>query len=380
MSTASVGTGLEWRMDRRSLTRGGLLVTSIMATLALGGCDDGSEKKGLVIGDDGKKGCELSVDTLPDSEWVISKINPDKSTTPDHSARVKFVTEDGQLKAKYNVQSVADMYTYRCEKTKEDRVTCREKPRVKDFCQALEAGGSKCDTATLKGLIPDATDKELEEGIKQGMEIVTKYKDKPEWKQFVAQNNNLGNKLRGILYVKVDAKRCQLRVTDNYMTVYNGKKVEDSNPVGTNPFVKNEMGELLWEHCENRNDYLPLSKGEFPDDPANVRPEPQQTVGKPVHFWYLAGDAIAAVEGCTYKYDIWLDGKPLAMAQTPKQVDDGKGGKRLEWHHEHTFSAPSPNALGNVMTAVVNTSCTPKEGEKKKAAEKKVACAAVLVK
>jgi hypothetical protein len=360
------------RPANQSLMQGSLFVASVLTTLALGGCED--KKEGLTVGATGKDGCELSVDGLSGSEWVIERINPDKSTTPDHSARIKFITEDGQLKAKYNVQSVADMYTYRCEKTKEDKITCREKPRVKDFCQALEAGGAKCDTATLKGLLPDASDKELEEGIKTGMEVVNKYKDKPEWPQFVAQNNNLGNKLRGVLYIKADSKRCQLRVTDNYMTIYNGKKVEDSNPVGTNPFVKNEVGELLWEHCENRNDFLPLSAGTFPEDPANVRPEPQQTMGKPVHFWYLASDALAPTEGCTHKYDLWLDGKSLAKGQAPKEVDDGKGGKRLEWHYEHTFSEPSPNALGNVVTAVVNTSCQGKEPVKK------VACAALLVK
>jgi len=369
MSTANVGTGTTARV----VLQRGLWLASLSTALVLGGCDD-EKKGGLTVGDAGHDGCELSMDGLADSEWVILKINPDKSTNPDHSARLKFVKEDGKLQAKYNVQSVADMYTYRCEKTKEDKVTCREKPRVKDFCQALEAGGSKCDTATLKTFLPDATDKELEEGIKKGMEVVNKYKDKPEWKQFQAQNNNLGNKLRGILYAKLDSKRCQIRLTDNYMTVYNGKKVEDSNPVGTNPFVKNEMGELLWEHCDNRNDFLPLSKGTFPDDPANVRPEPQQAVGKEVHFWYLAGDAIAPTEGCTYKYDLWLDGKSLAKDQTPAQVDDGKGGKRLEWHYAHTFSDPSPNALGNVVSAVVNTSCPGKEPQKK------VACAAVLVK
>ena len=356
----------------RSLLRRGLCVAAMSMPLALTACDD-NKGGGLTVGDAGHEGCELSMDGLPDSEWIILKINPDKTETPDHNARLKFFKEDGQLKAKYNVQSVADMYTYRCE-GKDNKVTCREKPRVKDFCQALEAGGSKCDTATLKGFLPDATDKEIEDGIKQGMEVVSKYKDKPEWPQFVAQNNNLGNKLRGILYAKLDSKRCQIRITDNYMTIYNGKKVEDSNPVGTNPFVKNSMGELLWEHCSNRNDFLPLSKGEFPADPANVRPEPQQTTGKEVHFWYLAGDAIAPTEGCTYKYDLWLDGKPLAKDQTPAQADDGNGGKRLEWHYAHTFTDPSPNALGNVVTAVVNTACTGKEPDKK------VACAAVLVK
>jgi hypothetical protein len=348
-------------------------LASVAAVLVLGACED-EKKGGMKVGAVDHDGCDLTADSLPDSEWVIRKINPDKSEVPDHSARLKFFSEDGQLKVKYNVQSVADMYTYRCEKTKEDKLTCREKPRVKDFCQALEAGGSKCDAATLKKFLGDATDKEIEEGIKKGMENVNKYKDKPEWKQFMAQNNNLGNKLRGILYVKMDSRRCNLRITDNYMTIYNGKKVEDSNPVGTNAFVKNELGELLWEHCENRNDLLPLSKGTFPDDPANVAPEPKQEINKEVHFWYLAGDTIAPAEGCTYSYDVWLDGKSLAMAQKPAEADNGKGGKRLEWHYAHTFKEPSPTRAGNVVSAVVKTTCAGKEPTKK------VACAAVLVK
>ena len=76
------------------------------------------------------------------------------------------------------------------------------------------------------------------------------------------------------------------------MTVYNGKKVEDSNPVGTNAFVKNELGDLLWEHCENRNDFLPLSKGTFPEDPEthwyqgfNAFPQPiDATAGQVVYM------------------------------------------------------------------------------------------------
>jgi hypothetical protein len=346
------------------------LALGVSMVVFAAGCED--EKQGPSLNGPRHTGCDLSMESLPDTEWVILKINPDKTEVPDHSARLKFVTEDGKLKAKYNVQSVADMYTYRCE-GKEDRVTCREKPRVKDFCQALVAGGKDCNVAELKKVLPDATDKEIEEGIKKGMENVNKYKDKPEWKQFVAQNNNLGNKLRGVVYAKLDAKRCQLRVTDNYLTMFNGKKVEDSNPVGTNPFVKNEMGELLWEHCGNRTDFIPLSSGTYPADPANVGPQPKQKAGKEIHFWYLAGDAQAPAEGCTYKYDVWADGKSLAKGQTPKEVDNGKGTKRLEWHYAHTFKDPSPNALGNVMQAVIHTSCTGKEPVKK------VACAAVLV-
>ncbi len=350
-----------------SLNRVGAV--SLCAVLAMVGCEE--KKSGLTVGDEGATGCDLSADKLANTEWVILKINPDKTEVPDHSARIKFVTEDGGLKAKYNVQSVADMYTYNCE-SKEDRVTCRETPRVKDFCQALEAGGKKCDEASLKEMLPDATAEQLKDGIEKGMENVNKYKGKPEWQQFVAQNNNLGNKLRGVLYVKLDSKRCQLRVTDNYITVYNGQKLEDSNPVGTNPFVKNAMGDLLWEHCESRDSLFPRSSAELPADLTQMRPEPQQEAGKEVHFWYLSQDSMAPAEGCTYGYDLWLDGKPLQKGLKPEEADDGKGGKRLDWHAVHSFSDPSATGAGNVVTAVVNTNCAGKE-------TKKVACAAVLI-
>ena len=355
-------------------------MSTLRALLALGlatslvACEE--KEGGLTIGDAGHEGCDLSPDGLVDSEWVILKINPDKSEEADHSARIKFVKEDGKLKAKYNVQSVSDMYTYECtvKGEKKDKLTCMEKPRVKDMCQALAAGGKECTEAELQKVAAGATPEELKEGIEKGMEIIKKYKETPDWPKFVAQNNNLGNKLRGILYAKLDSKRCQLRVTDNYMTIYNSKKIEDSNPVGTNPFVKNEMGDLLWEHCENRQDFIPLNEGTYPADPANVGPQPQQTTGKPVHFWYLAGDAQAPAEGCTYSYDTYLDGKPMQKGLSPKEADDGKGNKRLEWHVEHTFDAPSATQLGNVVTAVIETKCAGKEPAKK------VACAAVLVK
>ena len=125
----------------------------------------------------------------------------------------------------------------------------------------------------------------------------------PSWKSFELNNNNLGNKLQGIAYVKIDARACRLVVTDNYMTIYNAKRREDSNPAGTNPFVKNDQGELLWENCTNRNDLIALPSAEYPKDPKTVATQTRWGVGDSVNYWYLAGDVQGPIEGCSFSFD-----------------------------------------------------------------------------
>lgn len=355
-------------MQSRWLSRGALLALGL-GVAGLSGCEEKSTTINMA-GDDNAAACDLSFATLDKTEWVFLKANPDKSETPDHAIRLKFKKDAGKLQALYNVGSVADMYTYNCEENGKELI-CREAAKPKDYCQAFIAGGAKCDAATLKKFAPDLTDDEIAKGIKEGTELADKYRDKPEWKSFLMNNNNLGNKLRGIIYVKLDTKACRLVVQDNYLTIYNGKRVEDSNPAGVNPFVKNEMGELLWEHCTNHQDLIASKSGDYPSDPANVRTETIHPPGSDVHFWYLAGDVQKPAEGCTHTFDTWLNGKPLTKGLKPAEV--GEGDKILQWHFSNKFEAPSASGAGEVVHTVINSTCAGKT-------EKKVACAAVLIK
>lgn len=355
-------------MTSRWVSCGALLALTMGA--ALTGC----EEKSTTLGGGEKAapaGCDVSFASLPGSEWVFLKANPDKTEVPDHSTRLKFVKTDGKLKAKYNVGSVADMYDYRCEE-KGKEVICREDPKPKDYCQAFIAGGKECTAETLKKFAPDLTDEEVQKGIKEGTEVAAKYKEDPaKWKAFQLNNNNLGNKLRGIIYVKLDPKKCRLVVQDNYMTIYNGKKIEDSNPAGVNPFVKNEMGELLWEHCKDRRNVVATKAAELPENLDDLAHEAKHAVGADVHLWYMEESARKPAEGCSYSYDVWLDGKPLKKGLAPEVQGEGDA-QSLKWHFAHKFADPSATGAGNALHYVVNKKCADKS-------EKKVACAAVLI-
>lgn len=353
------------------------LAFGLAALVALTGCEEKSSK--MTLGGNQDAGaCDLGLDSLAGKDFVYLELKPDKSEVPTHKSRIRFFEEEGTLKAKYNVGSVADMYTYECRMSSGgDKLICGEKPKVKDWCQAMLVGGSDCELATLQTIEKSLTAEDIAEGVKEATENVAKYKDKPEWESFKLNNNNLGNKLRGILYVKVNDKKCQLTVTDNYLTIYNGKKREDSNPNGTNPFVKNELGELLWEHCTNRQDLVALDSATYPEDPQKVAHVARQEAGKPVNFWFLAGDVQAPIEGCGFTYDTFYDGKPGDAGLSPKASEDGT---RLEWHFAKNFALPSENGLGNAVTAVISGKCDdPKKlGEGWKDG-KRVVCAGVLV-
>jgi hypothetical protein len=315
-----------------------------LSTLALSlGCEEKPSK--ITIGGKPKavEGCTLSFDTLHDTEWLFLRANPDKTETPDHHTRMKFQSEGGALKVKYNVGSISGMYDYNCNKNGEE-LLCLEEPKVKDWCQALVAGGAQCTPEALRGIDPNLTDEQIAKGSAEAEEVMKKYRDTPDWDKFKFQNNNLGNKLQGILYVKIDPRSCRLRVTDNYATIYNGKKVEDSNPAGTNPFVKNEQGELLWRTCDNAVDLVSLEGAEYPADPGNTQHVGRHTVGKEVHTWLLHEPARVPKEGCTYTFDTWIDGKPAQKGLVPELVDV-KGGKELRWHFAHTFAEPTAQVV-----------------------------------
>jgi len=338
---------------------------------SLTGCGgEEKEKKGMTLGS--KSGdCSLSFDGLDGSEWVYLRANPDRTDTPDPmQGRIKFAIADGKTTAKYNVGSRSDIYDYECDTPTETRMICREKSHAKDYCQALAVADKECTAASLRAIDPSLSDEEVAKGIEEGMANIAKFKGTDKWKQFVFNNNNLGNKLFGQMYVKVNKRNCELRITDNYVTVYNGKKIEDSNPNGTNAFVKNELGDLLWEHCTESANLIALDTAEFPKDPKNARHMGKWAAGKDVNFWYLGADAMQAPEGCTYNFDTWVDAKPLKKGNTPG-THKLKGQEVLTWNFAHKWdSAPTMPA---VVTMVRNKVCGGK------AEVDQTSCAAVLI-
>ncbi len=310
--------------------------------LALGGMTACKEKSTKIRIKTSVDNCDLTLDGLADTTWVIEKINPDKSTEPDPQTRMRFFKEDGQLKVKYNVGSLSDMYTYACRLNKRgDELVCKEPPKLRDFCQALAVvDESKCTPEALKKLAPEASDADIAKAIEEAMANVRKYKGTKDWDAFVFNNNNLGNKLQGVLYVKVDKRHCKLRVTDNYITIYNGEVKEDSNPVGTNPFVRSDE-ELFFEHCTDSGDLIATRSEAFPSKPEEaVTCAPNRGCffkpGETVWYHYIGQDGRTPEEGCTYSYDAWLNWRPLKKDQ-PASTVKVRGKDELRWSFSHVF-------------------------------------------
>ncbi len=283
--------------------------------------------------------CDLSFDTLDGKTFAMLEALPDATYRENVQARLRFAKKDGELVGKYTVSSVSDVYDYECgapEGEGEDtEMYCAEKERAADWCQALlvnEVGS--CSKKELRKLgIKKLTDDELNEEIKKAKATVKKYKNTPNWDKFVLNNNNLGNKLQGRLYVKIDSKKCRLSLSDMYFTIYNGKGIEDTNPVGINPFVETNE-ELLFEHCTEGRTFV----GDLntPEPPKNLKDIPFKRphfVGKPIYYWYLGEKGVKAEEGCTYSMDTWVNWRP--NEKDIEVTPDDKGV--LKWHFTHTY-------------------------------------------
>ncbi len=352
----------------------GVITLAVAGTVVLGACEEKKSNK-LVLGQK-SVACDLTLDGLAGTEWVIEKINADKSVEADIQTRLKVYAKDGATRVKYNVGSLSDMYDYECMEKAGELACWEDPPKVRDFCQSLMAAGAECNAEVLKKLAPTATDEDIAEGIKKANENVNRFKGTDKWDAFVFQNNNLGNKLGGLLYLKVDEKRCKLRITDNYMTIHDGKKVEDSNPVGTNYFLKNDET-LFWEHCTDSGDLIATKSADFPKTAEEAvtcaPPRCMVGTGEAVTYHYIGQDGRTAKEGCTYSFDSWLNWKPHQSGVAATLVDWKQGRKTVQevrWPLTATFSEPGKQ----VMEIVRYEQC---EGGEKKQVE--VACNLVMV-
>ena len=313
--------------------------------------------------------CDLALENLTDTEWVILRSEAGKADTPDVMSRIKFFNEAGRLSANYNVASLSDMYTYRCTMDQSkpgndgapavSSMTCKMDPVVDDWCRTLIVNGKKCSLRMVQKLDPTFTNeaalkKSAKAMIKEFKEM--KKGDKKAFEKYKFDYNNLGNKLQGILYIKVDTSACRLKVTDNYMTMFNGERKEDSNPNGTNPFVKNTMGELSWRDCDTTQ-LFDTTSAEYPAEPEKVQLTQVHGIDSEINYWLLHGPLRFAEEGCTYSYDLFLNGKKLKSDLKPEMVEQ-KGKQELRWNFSHSFAEPTPSKLKpNVFTMEVTSKC-----------------------
>jgi len=327
--------------------------------VALMGCD------GVVGGEGGEApACELALEALEGKTFLMLEAMPDQTSRKNALARVRFDREGEQTVAKYTVASLSDVYDLPCEmrtKGEDSTLFCAEESRPQDWCQALLVADESCSKRVLKDLGATQSDDELNEAIKAAKENVKKYKADPgSWKRFQLNNNNLGNKLQGRLYVELDERRCRLIVGDYYWTLYNGKGLEDTNPVGTNPFVEDD-GEWLFEHCTEGNIMPGIATETLPEDLSTIPGRGRKYAkGTPTWFHYLGDKHIKAEEGCTYDYDLWSQWKRVSKGNVVSPDEDGA----LVWKVQHTFDAGvtmmgAPTEVG-VLTVIRNKTCAGK--------------------
>lgn len=306
---------------------------------------------GLLVGCGGGSGadeqtCAVTNETLNDTQWVMWEALPEGKYRENPMARMKFFQEDGVQKVSYTVKSPGDVYEYSCEEKmgKGNEIKewfCKEKEHIRDWCQALEVHqAGSCTQASLEALGASGTPKEFEDAIKLAKETVDTYRDKPTWTQFKLNNNNLGNKLQGLLYVKmkkVRAKakdqRCQLSVTDMYMTIYEGRRVEDSNPVGTNPFIQSEAA-YDYEHCTDPAGLFDFASATLPEDKSTIPNRRMYEPGQEVYYHYIGDKEVKATEGCSYSVDTSAQWKPVASGQEVAVSAEGV----VQWNTSHKWN------------------------------------------
>jgi hypothetical protein len=136
---------------------------------------------------------------------------------------------------------------------------------------------------------------------------------------------------------KVRAKskdqRCQLSVTDMYMTIYEGSRVEDSNPVGTNPFIQSTV-DYDFEHCTDPTALFDFNSATLPEDKTTIPPRRMYELNQTVYYHYIGQKETKATEGCTYSADTYAQWKPLSTGQEVAVSADGV----VQWNMSHAWS------------------------------------------
>lgn len=293
----------------------------------------------MLGGGDAGPSCELTLDGLGGSTWVMLQAQPDQTERKNPQARIRFEGSGDDMVAKYTVMSVSDVYEYPCsiqENEEGDKeLFCAEEQRIVDWCQAILVADELCTKKVLRKMGAEGTDEELNAKIIEAKTIVNKYRDTPQWNQFKLNNNSLANKLQGRLYVGIDERKCRLSVGDFYWTIFNGRAKEDTNPVGQNPFVRGDDN-LMFEHCTDGDFMATLPSAEVPEDLSKYQRPPSLPKDKPTFYTYLRPEATQkAEEGCTYSYDTYANWLPDKKGIEVKPGEEGA----LTWQTDFTWTS-----------------------------------------
>lgn len=294
-------------------------------------CGDSTPKKPA------KPACGISLETLPGTSFVMLEALPENQTREKPQARVKFSKDGDAISAAYTVMSLSNVYDYGCEKLSDKELRCTTEPKVDALCRALEVheeGLCSVETMTKLKFVVKAG-KETDAAIAAAKKLVKEARASESWKMFSMVNNNVANVVQGLLYAKIDERNCRIKVDDMLVTVYNGKRKEDFNPVGTNPFVKTSQ-EFLFEDCPKARVLADLTTEEAPKRVADIPAQRVHAVGEPVHFHYVGDEHVKPEEGCTYSADTWVSWKPVESGLAISPTEDGE---KIDWHVAQSFAA-----------------------------------------
>jgi len=288
--------------------------------------------------------CDLTLDKLDNTTWVELDPTDGTADVPNPQARGHFYQDGDTLKLKYSVKALGDVYDYTCKK-KKDQLACFQdidQANAEAACRAFEADEpGSCSMERLKDLLGESLDeKTLHDARKAAMKEADAAEKAGNWKTFAARNDNVGNKIQGRVYVHLDSKKCRLRFSDMFLGIYQGRSFEDSNVVGTNPFVK-AKGQLLFENCDDGHSLVDLSSADRPkaDD---IPAERAHDLNSEVFYQYYGDKSVDAEKDCTYSMDVWAQWKPV-QKDVEAPIVDGK----VDWHSSFKWTDPAPLKLVN---------------------------------
>lgn len=287
--------------------------------------------------------CDLTTTTLAGKAFVELEVQGDKSSQPNPQARVKFRDEGGTLKAAYTMKNGLHVYDYTCaDSARDNELRCVTDPDFRRACLSLEVNKEgSCTAEALAELKFEGKAEDITKAIEDARKLVAEARKSEQWKSFQLINNNVANPVQGLIFVKVDQKNCRINIDDMFVTVYNGKRTEDFNPVGSNPFVKTD-GDYLFDDCAVEGLLVDLATADLPEKLEDIPRERNHDVGAEVHYHYL-GDDRKAEEGCTYTADVYANWAPVAKG-VEMQVADGV----VNWHTTHSWKDEDRKFIGAV--------------------------------
>lgn len=237
------------------------------------GCDGGGAP---VPPEKTKKGCELNLDNLS-GEWVKLVPTP-QGDQLDERVRVKFFQDGGN-------------------------------PRM------LATLG----TVDKKVLV-------LSER-REGDAIYVEQRDEETVQRFKEKNTDPNQPLQAKLYVRVNERRCQVQITESYLTYVNGELKEPQS--GVPSFYRTTDRTYSWENC---SDPVGLKFSEDVVDAAAIKPITREDrpllravpAGKKGYF-YLHVPTADMTEGCTQSFDVFDEDARVAEGlSTSMGVEGGQ--------------------------------------------------------